>query len=147
MSLYPDIQKKAQAELDTVVGPDRLPDFSDRDSLVYIDAIIKEALRWMPPAPLGLTHCTRKDDELRGYFIPAGTVLIANIWYVYSLLVHACGDGGSNASYDRACLHDRDAYESPQEFKPERFLRDGKLDPDVRDPADFVFGFGRRCVI
>ena len=82
MSLYPDIQKKAQAELYSIVGQDRLPDFSDRDSLPYIHAIIKEALRWMPPAPLGLTHCTTNDDELRGYFVPAGTVLIANIWYV-----------------------------------------------------------------
>ncbi|PIL22985.1 cytochrome P450 [Ganoderma sinense ZZ0214-1] len=123
MSLYPNIQKKAQAELDAVVGPDRFPDFSDRDLLVYIDAIIKEALRWMPSAPLGLTHCTRNDDELRGYFIPAGTVLMANIW---------------------ACLRDPEAYENPEEFHPERFLRDGKLDPSVRDPSDFIFGFGRR---
>ncbi|KAM5539386.1 hypothetical protein V8D89_006838 [Ganoderma adspersum] len=123
MSLYPDIQKKAQAELDSIVGPGRLPDFSDRDSLVYVAAIIKEALRWIPPAPLGLTHCTTDDDELRGYFVPAGTVLIANVW---------------------ACLHDPKAYENPEEFRPERFLRDGKLDPDIRDPSDFVFGFGRR---
>nr|VWO95121.1 N/A [Ganoderma boninense] len=120
-----DIQKKAQVELDAVVGPDRLPDFSDRESLVYIDAIIKEALRWMPPAPFGITHCTRDDDELRGYFIPAGTVLIANIW---------------------ACLHDPEAYENPEEFRPERYLHNGKPDPSARDPNDFVFGFGRRCV-
>ena len=82
MMLHPEVQKKAQAELDSIVGLDRLPDFSDRDSLQYIDAIIKEALRWMPPAPLGLMHCTTNDDELHGYFVPAGTVLIANIWYV-----------------------------------------------------------------
>nr|VWO95118.1 N/A [Ganoderma boninense] len=117
MSLYPDIQKKAQAELDAVVGPDHLPDFCDHESLVYIDAIIKEALRWMPPAPFGITHCTRDDDELRGYFIPAGTMLIANIW---------------------ACLQDPEVYENPEEFRPERFLRNGKPDPSARDPNDFV---------
>ena len=61
LSLYPSIQRKAQAELDAVVGPHRLPDFSDRESLVYLEAIIKEAMRWMPSAPLGLTHCTRED--------------------------------------------------------------------------------------
>ena len=82
MSLFPEIQRKAQAELDIVVGPDRLPDFGDRESLVYLDAVIKEALRWMPSAPLGLTHCTRQDEVINGYYIPAGTVLLANIWYV-----------------------------------------------------------------
>ena len=52
----------------------------------------------------------------------------------------------SRGPYARACLHDPEAYENPEEFWPERFLQDGKLDPDVRDPSNFVFGFGRRCV-
>ncbi|KAI1785552.1 cytochrome P450 [Ganoderma leucocontextum] len=123
MSLHPSIQRKAQAELDTVVGPDRLPDFDDRESLVYLEAIIKETMRWMPSAPLGLTHCTREDEVINGYFIPAGTVLLANIW---------------------ACLHDPVVYEDPETFRPERFLRDGKPNLDVEDPGVFSFGFGRR---
>ncbi|PIL22691.1 cytochrome P450 [Ganoderma sinense ZZ0214-1] len=123
MSLYPSIQQKAQAELDAVVGPDRLPSFDDRESLVYLEAIIKEAMRWMPSAPLGLTHCTREDEMINGYFIPAGTVLLANIW---------------------ACLHDSAVYDDPEAFRPERFLREGKPNPDAQDPGAFSFGFGRR---
>ena len=53
MVLYPEVQKKAQAELDAVVGPNRLPDFEDRPSLPYINAIVKESMRWHLVAPLG----------------------------------------------------------------------------------------------
>ena len=44
-------------------------------------------------------------------------------------------------------MHDPQVYESPDEFRPERFIRDGRLDPSVRDPADYIFGFGRRYVL
>lgn len=44
-------------------------------------------------------------------------------------------------------MHDPEEYEDPDEFRPERFIRDNKLDPNVRDPLAFVFGFGRRCVV
>ena len=84
MSLNPDILRKAQAELDAVVGPDRLPDLTDSDNLVYLNAIVKETLRWLNVVPLGVPHCTTDDDEFRGYFIPAGTMLIPNTWYVSS---------------------------------------------------------------
>ena len=47
----------------------------------------------------------------------------------------------------RACLHDPAVYEDPEAFRPERFLRDGKLNPDVPDPDQFSFGFGRRYVL
>ncbi|TFK90517.1 cytochrome P450 [Polyporus arcularius HHB13444] len=123
MSLYPEIQKKAHTELDVVVGHDRLPDLDDRDSLPYLNAIIKESLRWFPVGPLGQSHYTMVDDEFDGYFIPAGTVVQGNIW---------------------GCTRDPDVYEHPDEFRPERFIRDGKLDPNVQDPATVVFGFGRR---
>ena len=55
MALYPEVQKKAQAEIDAVVGPNRLPDFQDRPSLPYINAIVKESARWNLVAPLGST--------------------------------------------------------------------------------------------
>ncbi len=45
---------------------------------------------------------------------------------------------------DRAVLHDPEAYPEPECFRPERFLKDGKLNPDVRDPGTAAFGFGRR---
>jgi cytochrome P450 len=53
MALYPNMQEKAQAEIDAVVGPNRLPDFQDRPSLPYINAVIKEAMRWNLVLPLG----------------------------------------------------------------------------------------------
>jgi cytochrome P450 len=52
LALYPEVQKKAQAEIDAVVGPHRLPDFEDRPSLPYINAIVKESMRWHLTLPL-----------------------------------------------------------------------------------------------
>ncbi|KAI0662139.1 cytochrome P450 [Cubamyces menziesii] len=123
MSLHPEVQEKARAELDAIVGSHRLPDFEDRDALVYVNAIVKESFRWHNVVPLGVGHRTVEDTELNGYFIPAGTGIIPNVW---------------------AVLHDPDIYPEPDRFYPERFIRDGKLDPDVLDPASLVFGFGRR---
>ena len=82
LSLHPDAQKKAQAELDAVVGPHRLPEFSDLKSLVYVNAVIRETLRWHTVVPLSVAHAAIADDELHGYFIPSGTVLLPNIWSV-----------------------------------------------------------------
>jgi cytochrome P450 len=52
MTLYPDVQRKAQEEIDLVVGNSRLPDYSDEDKLPYIQAVLKEVLRWHPVTPL-----------------------------------------------------------------------------------------------
>ena len=82
MLAYPDVQKKAQAELDAKIGSNRLPDLNDRDALVYVNAVVKEVLRWFNVAPLGISHRTEEDDEFRGYFIPRDTVVMANVWYV-----------------------------------------------------------------
>ncbi|GJE96456.1 cytochrome P450 [Phanerochaete sordida] len=123
MLLFPIVQKKAQQELDQVVGRDRLPDTCDLDSLPYITAIFKELMRWRPIGPLGSPHQSIADDWYGDYFIPAGTVVIGNIW---------------------AILHDEERYPEPEAFKPERFLtEEGVLDPTVPDPVQ-VFGFGRR---
>lgn len=53
MVLYPGVQKRAQAEIDLVIGTDRLPVFEDKKSLPYVDAVVRETYRWMPIAPLG----------------------------------------------------------------------------------------------
>ena len=53
MALYPEVQRKAQAEVDAVVGTDRLPDINDRDRLPYVNATYLELLRWLPVAPVG----------------------------------------------------------------------------------------------
>jgi cytochrome P450 len=55
MTLYPEVQKRAQAEIDGVVGQDRFPTFEDRDKLPYIAALIQEITRWAPVAPQGQT--------------------------------------------------------------------------------------------
>lgn len=69
---HPDVQSRGQAEIDRVVGRDRLPDFSDREQLPYISAICREVLRWRLIAPLAVSHATSKDDVYNGYFIPKG---------------------------------------------------------------------------
>ena len=56
MALYPEVQKKAQAEIDAVIGNNRLPDFGDREALPYINAIVKEAMRWQPVTPFGMLN-------------------------------------------------------------------------------------------
>ena len=57
MLLFPEAQKKAQQELDRVVGADRLPDLSDENELPYITAIMKEVFRWAILLPLGWNPC------------------------------------------------------------------------------------------
>ena len=84
MIRFPDHQRRAQAELDAVVGPDRLPDFSDRDSLPYVNAVLKECVRWHTVLPLAIPHATAHEQEFNGLRIPAGSVLVANVWYVVS---------------------------------------------------------------
>ncbi|TCD66265.1 hypothetical protein EIP91_001594 [Steccherinum ochraceum] len=124
LALYPDVQRKAQALLDEVVGPDRLPDFDDLQELPYIRAIIMEAFRWMPPLPFVVPRASLVDDEYNGYHIPKGCTLIPNIWRM---------------------LRNPEDYPDPERFNPDRFIdKDGKIDPNVLDPALLIFGFGRR---
>jgi cytochrome P450 len=82
MLLNPSVQQKAQAEIDKVVGRDRLPTLADRPNLPYLDACLKESSRWAPVAPEALPHRARVDAEYEGYFIPAGTIMIPNVWSV-----------------------------------------------------------------
>ena len=77
------VMKKAQKQLDDVLGGERLPEHSDIDELPYITAIIKETFRWSPPVPIGTSHRLMEDDVYRGMFIPAGTTLLENIWLVH----------------------------------------------------------------
>ena len=79
LSLHPGTLKKAQDELDAVVGPHRLPEFEDKESLVYVNAIIMETLRWHTVTPFAAPHCTIADEELRGYFIPKGALLTSDL--------------------------------------------------------------------
>ena len=80
MVLFPEAQRRAQKELDNVVGSNRLPDYEDRENLPYINALCKEVLRWHPIVPLGVAHRLTQDDFFKGYFIPAGTIIVGNAW-------------------------------------------------------------------
>ena len=80
MSLSSDVVRKAQEEIDRVIGNDRLPTSMDRPNLPYIEAVVKEVLRWHPVAPMGLPHTSTTEDVVEGYLIPKGSMVIANIW-------------------------------------------------------------------
>ncbi|KAH9972642.1 cytochrome P450 [Lactifluus volemus] len=120
--LHPDTQKRAQEELDTVTGRERLPTFEDRPRLPFVDAMCKEVMRWRPVTPLGIPHAALEDIVYKGYFIPRGAAVIGNTW---------------------AILNDPSMYPEPEVFKPERFLN---LDGSSREDPILAsaFGFGRR---
>ena len=79
-ALHPHIRRKAQEELDRIVGSERLPQFSDQEDLPYISAIIKELFRWGCPVPFGVPKRAAEDNTYKGYFIPAGATVIENVW-------------------------------------------------------------------
>ena len=81
MALNPHVVRKAQNELDRVLGGERLPDFSDQENLPYISATAKELLRWGCPLPIGVPKRVMEDDTYNGYFIPVGATIVENIWY------------------------------------------------------------------
>ncbi|KAI2641388.1 cytochrome P450 [Hypomontagnella submonticulosa] len=117
----PQFIPKAQAELDRVVGGERLPTFEDMSRLPYVKAVASETLRWRPVAVLGGTpHASTADDVYDGMFIPKGSTIIAPLWSIH--------------------LNDSD-FPEPHEFRPERFLDDREY------PGPFghnAFGWGRR---
>ena len=77
---FPDVMKKVQAEVDSVIGPDRMPEYDDFDSLPYVHATVNESLRWRPVAVLGGTpHAVTADDYYEGMFIPKGSTIFANL--------------------------------------------------------------------
>ncbi|KAJ8072918.1 hypothetical protein PM082_016477 [Marasmius tenuissimus] len=123
MVLHPELQIRAQKEIDSVMGPGRLPDFENRESLPFVKALLAETLRWNPALPLGVSHRALNDDVYEGYWIPAGTTIVPNVW---------------------AVLHNETLYgPDPMLFNPDRFATkcNGKYPPN---PEIFAFGFGRR---
>ncbi|KAG2115720.1 cytochrome P450 [Suillus discolor] len=122
MVLFPDIQVRARAEIDQVVRHDKMPCLDDRASLPYIDAILREVMRWYPITPLGFAHATLDDDVYEGHFIPKGTTVMVNQW---------------------ALSRNEDIFPDASRFDPSRHLTvDGKLKSPVVN--HFAFGHGRR---
>ncbi|KAI0521821.1 cytochrome protein [Xylaria bambusicola] len=119
MILFPDVQRKAQDEIDRVVGTHRLPTFDDRKSLPYIEALLTEAWRWHSVGPLGVPHASSAEDIVNGYRIPKGSIIVSNIWWY---------------------THDPSVYTDPYIFNPERFMGPNPQS----DPVPYTFGYGRR---
>jgi cytochrome P450 len=131
MIAHPEVQRCAQVELDSVVGRSRVPTFSDVSSLPYIQAIVKEVLRWRPPLPFSVPHSTTEDDWYKGMFIPKGTIFLPNLWQ---------------------CHHDPASYgDDAARFNPGRFLDpSGKIVPgpaQTHGEGHVTFGFGKRTCI
>ena len=70
MATYPDVQRKAQAEIDEVIGTDRSPTWQDYKRLPYVNQCVKETMRWRPVTPLAFPHALAEDDWVDGMFLP-----------------------------------------------------------------------------
>jgi len=120
VTLYHDVQKQAQKEIDSAVGNDRLPNFQDRPQLPYTEALVSEVLRFFSVVPIGIPHVASEDDIHDGYFIPKGAIVFQNLWLM---------------------SHDPAVYKNPMTFDPSRFMGPNP-EQDVRE---YCFGFGRRA--
>ncbi|KAH9165244.1 cytochrome P450, partial [Lactarius sanguifluus] len=127
MLVYPNVQARAHAELDEVVGRGRPPTFADLPFFPYIRAMVKETVRWAPTVPLGVPHASTMDDRYEGMFIPKGTICLQNM----RVLNFDPEVFGSNAA----------------EFDPSRYLDEKgrvKVLMRGREEGHVSFGFGRR---
>ncbi|XP_025084034.1 steroid 17-alpha-hydroxylase/17,20 lyase-like isoform X3 [Pomacea canaliculata] len=121
----PQVMKRIQEEVDSVMGP-RLPSFDDRKAMPFTEAAILEGLRVVSVLPLGLPHLTREDVSTGGFYLPKGTMLLENVWWMN---------------------RDPTAWEDPEVFRPDRFLDDeGQLLPATHPTRMrfLPFGVGRR---
>ncbi|XP_067133239.1 cytochrome P450 18a1-like [Centruroides vittatus] len=123
MVAYREVQKLVQKEMDEKIGRQRLPTLADLPNLPYTEATILEIMRRANVVAIGPAHATLQETELGGYKIPKGTHIVPNLWAVHM---------------------DPKLWPEPENFKPERFLQDGK----VHVPSYFMpFSVGRRrCV-
>ncbi|OMP02204.1 Cytochrome P450 [Corchorus capsularis] len=118
----PEVMRKAQQELDEVVGKDNIVEESHIHKLPYLLAIMKESLRLHPVLPLLVPHRPTEACTVGGYAIPKDCRVFVNAWAIH---------------------RDPSVWENPQEFNPERFLN-SKWDFSGSDFNYFPFGSGRR---
>lgn len=123
---YPEVQARVQAELDQVVGRDRLPCLDDQPNLPYVMAFLYEAMRFSSFVPITIPHATTVNTSVLGYHIPKDTVVFVNQWSVN---------------------HDPVKWPNPEDFDPARFLdKDGFLNKDLASSV-MIFSVGRRRCI
>ncbi|EPS72845.1 hypothetical protein M569_01910 [Genlisea aurea] len=118
----PRVQRKAQEELDRVIGQDRVLTELDFASLPYLQSVAKESLRLHPPTPLMLPHRASASVKVGGYDVPKGANIHVNVW---------------------AVARDPKVWKNPTEFRPERFLEED-VDMKGHDFRLLPFGAGRR---
>ncbi|XP_053310120.1 cytochrome P450 2F3-like [Spea bombifrons] len=123
MLRYPEIQKKIQDEIDNVLGSEKRPSLEDRVRLPYTDAVIHEVQRFASIVPNGLPHEALENINFQGYTIPKGTQII---------------------TFLHSALNDKNFWDKPEAFNPERFLQNGKF---VKNEALIPFGAGKRSCI
>ncbi|XP_047638219.1 cytochrome P450 1B1 [Phacochoerus africanus] len=123
---YPEVQAQVQAELDQVVGRDRLPCLEDQPRLPYVMAFLYEAMRFSSFVPVTIPHATLANASVLGYHIPKDTVVFVNQWSVN---------------------HDPVKWSNPEDFDPARFLdKDGLINKDLASSV-MIFSVGkRRCI-
>uniref|UniRef100_A0A453D992 Uncharacterized protein n=4 Tax=Triticinae TaxID=1648030 RepID=A0A453D992_AEGTS len=115
---HPAAMAKARAEIDAIVGMDRLVDESDLANLPYLQCVVKETLRLCPVGPIIPAHEAMEDCTVGGFHVPRGTMILVNAWAIH---------------------RDANVWDAPEEFRPERFLgRDTVTTPML------PFGLGRR---
>ncbi|EXJ82881.1 hypothetical protein A1O3_06697 [Capronia epimyces CBS 606.96] len=113
----PWVQEKAKKQLDEVCGSERMPQWADFAKLPYINAIIKEGMRWRPAVATGIPRRTAEDDWYEGMLIPKDSTLFLPIWAVH----HAEAEG----------------YDNPFVFNPDRYINHHKLANDYAGSADY----------
>ena len=104
---HQNVQKKIQAEIDSVIGKLQTPRLANKTDMPYAMATVYEILRYSTITPLPTPHKARGDKVFEGYLIPKDTLILFNLWYIH---------------------HDPGVWTDPWSFQPERFLdTDGKL--------------------
>ncbi|KAH7420637.1 hypothetical protein KP509_13G015200 [Ceratopteris richardii] len=128
MMKNPQILRRAQEEVDRVVGADRCVEESDLMHLSFLRSIVKETFRLHPPGPFLITHEATKDTEVAGYHIPQKTQLFVN---TYAL-------GRSHDIWS----------ERTDEFWPDRWMDNQQEKVEIRDEKLRIIPFSvgrRRC--
>lgn len=118
----PEVLRKVQQELDTVVGKYNIVEETHIRKLIYLQAVMKEVLRLHPTLPLLVPHCPSQTCTIGGYTVPNGSRVFINVWAIH---------------------RDPTIWENPLEFDPDRFLN-AKWDYSGNDFSYFPFGSGRR---